>query len=135
VSRGACPICARGAPLDVIAELGATWVTAAIEAPLPGHACVVAKRHVVEPFELPEPERAAFWTESMVVARALAELLEPVKMNYEIHGNTIPHLHMHLFPRFRGDPYEGEPIDPRRARFTRTAADLARLREAITGAD
>jgi diadenosine tetraphosphate (Ap4A) HIT family hydrolase len=22
-----------------------------------------------------------------------------VKLNYEIHGNTIPHLHMHLYPR------------------------------------
>lgn len=26
---------------------------------------------------------------------------EPRKMNYEIHGNTIPHLHLHIFPRSR----------------------------------
>ncbi|MGB6535125.1 MAG: hypothetical protein WBF58_04100 [Xanthobacteraceae bacterium] len=32
-------------------------------------------------------------------------------MNYEIHGNTIPHLHLHIFPRYRGDPFEGRPID------------------------
>jgi diadenosine tetraphosphate (Ap4A) HIT family hydrolase len=34
-------------------------------------------------------------------------------MNYEIHGNSIPHLHMHFFPRYRGDHFEGRPIDPR----------------------
>jgi diadenosine tetraphosphate (Ap4A) HIT family hydrolase len=128
---GSCPICTRGAPLDVVADLDATWVTAGIEAPLPGHACVVSKRHVVEPFELPPRELHAFWEDAMFVARALCDLFEPTKMNYEIHGNTIPHLHMHLFPRFRGDPYEGGPIDARRGSFTRTPDELDRLREAL----
>ena len=127
----ACPICARGAPLDVLAELGSTWVTAGAEAPLPGYACVVSKRHVVEPFELPPVEMAAFWQEAMLVARALNELFEPAKMNYEIHGNTVPHLHLHLFPRFRGDPFAGGPIDPRRRLYERSADDLDRLRAAI----
>ena len=133
-ARDGCPICTRGAPLDVIAELEATWVTAATEAPLPGYACVVSKRHVVEPFELQAAELTLFWGEAMLVARALCDLFEPTKMNYEIHGNTVPHLHMHLFPRFRGDPYVGGPIDPRRASFTRSPDDLKRLREALAAA-
>jgi hypothetical protein len=37
-----CPICARGYPLDVLAEFPTTRVTGGIEAPLPGYACVVA---------------------------------------------------------------------------------------------
>jgi diadenosine tetraphosphate (Ap4A) HIT family hydrolase len=36
-----------------------------------------------------------------------------VKLNWEIHGNTIPHLHAHLFPRYVGDRFEGRPIDAR----------------------
>jgi diadenosine tetraphosphate (Ap4A) HIT family hydrolase len=131
---GSCPICTRGAPLDVIADLDATWVTAGIEAPLPGYSCVVSKQHVVEPFQLPASELTAFWKEAMLVARALCDLFEPTKMNYEIHGNTIPHLHMHLFPRFRGDPYVGGPIDPRVGSFTRSPDDLGRLREALAAA-
>lgn len=123
-----CPICARGAPLDVIAELEATWATAGPEAPLPGYVCVVAKRHVVEPFELPAPEMDAFWRETMLVARALSGVVRPAKMNYEIHGNTIPHLHMHLYPRFPGDPGIGA------ASFTRSRDELARLRAAILAA-
>jgi diadenosine tetraphosphate (Ap4A) HIT family hydrolase len=34
-----------------------------------------------------------------------------VKINYETHGNTIPHLHMHLWPRQIGDKFEDGPID------------------------
>lgn len=76
-----CPICARGYPLDVLAEFPTTWVTGGIEAPLPGYGCVVAKRHVTEPFELGEAERLAFWEDSMRAARALARLFNPRKMN------------------------------------------------------
>lgn len=43
----------------------------------------------------------------MLVARGVADVLSPTKMNYEIHGNTIPHLHMHLSPRTAGDVYVG----------------------------
>jgi len=131
---GACPICQHGAPLDVIAEFGATWVTAQAEAPLPAYVCVVSKRHVVEPFELTPDEQTAFWNEVMLVARAVHELVRPKKMNYEIHGNTIPHLHVHLLPRFAGDPYVGRPIDASRASFARTGDDLERLRKAISSA-
>jgi diadenosine tetraphosphate (Ap4A) HIT family hydrolase len=126
-----CVICREGAPLDVIAELATIWVTAPSRAPLPGYACVVAKRHVAEPFELVEPELTAFWTESMAVAAALNELLRPSKMNYEIHGNTIPHLHLHLFPRFLGDPFQSRPIDGCNRDFQRSPEDIARLQAAV----
>jgi diadenosine tetraphosphate (Ap4A) HIT family hydrolase len=129
--RASCAICQTGGPLDVIADLPTTWVTAAPSAPLPGYVCVVAKRHVTEPFQLDEPELTAFWKESMSVAAALDELLRPSKMNYEIHGNTIPHLHLHLFPRFAGDPFEGRPIDGRVKAFDRSPQDIARLKAAM----
>src|SRR6267143_4133944 len=98
-----CPICVQGVPNDRVAEFSASWLTAGPLAPLPGYACLVAKRHVREPFELPMPHRASFWEEAMRAAQILAGLFNPVKMNYEIHGNTIPHLHLHLFPRMPAD--------------------------------
>jgi diadenosine tetraphosphate (Ap4A) HIT family hydrolase len=67
----------------------------------------------------------------MSVAAAVDELVQPSKMNYEIHGNTIPHLHLHLFPRFAGDPFEGRPIDGRNTSFEGAPADSARLRSAV----
>lgn len=128
----ACPICVRGEPRDVLVELKATWVTGGEEAPLPGYVCVVSKRHVVEPFQLSATERVTFWEEAMEVSQAIADRLRPIKMNYEIHGNTIPHLHLHLFPRTQGDPYVGGPIDPRVASFRRTSEELDRIARAIT---
>ena len=52
-------------------------------------------------------------------------------MNCEIHGNTIPNLHLHLYPRFAGDPFQGRPIDGRSTAFMRSAEDIARLRAAF----
>jgi SAM-dependent methyltransferase len=66
-----------------------------------------------------------------LVAREVDGALGPDKLNYEIHGNTIPHLHLHLFPRRPGDRFEGIPIDGREA-IARTEADLAALRTALT---
>lgn len=129
-----CPICQRGRPLDVLVETEQTWVTAGTKAPLPGYACVVSKHHVVEPFHLAAADAAAFWHDAMTAAKALDQLFSPVKVNYEIHGNTIPHLHLHLFPRFADDPFVGTPIDPRRASFDRSADDLQRLRGALVAA-
>jgi diadenosine tetraphosphate (Ap4A) HIT family hydrolase len=126
-----CPICLRGGPRDVVAELAATWVSASPRAALPGYVCVVSKRHVVEPFELPPDERAAFWDEAMTVASGLAALLEPVKMNYEIHGNVIPHLHLHLYPRYPGDPFGTGALRPHEEAFVRSDEELARLAAAI----
>ncbi|MBO0686461.1 MAG: HIT family protein [Candidatus Dormibacteraeota bacterium] len=127
-----CVICSArgGRPRGVIAELAASWVTAEVEAPLPGYVCVVSKRHVKEPFGLPKATRQAFFEDCMVVARALDQLLAPRKLNYEIHGNTVPHLHMHLYPRYPGDPYEGGPIG-NTVTFRRTPEELAGIADAV----
>jgi diadenosine tetraphosphate (Ap4A) HIT family hydrolase len=89
---------------------------------------VIAKAHAVEPFDLPDTDQAAFWRECMAVAKALHDLLSPVKMNYEIHGNTLPHLHMHLLPRQVDDAFAGRPIDLNELHHSYTENDLDRLR-------
>jgi len=123
-----------GRALDVIAEFETCWATAGRQGPLPGYVCVVARKHCVEPFEMPPEEQARFWQEAMAIAAAVDRVVKPIKMNYEIHGNTLPHLHLHLFPRQSDDPYVGGPIDPRRASFTRSEKELDLLAEAIGGA-
>lgn len=55
-----------------------------------------------------------------------------------VHGNSIPHLHMHFFPRYPGDPFEGGPISPNAARTPVYApgeitAVRTRLLEALVG--
>jgi len=67
----------------------------------------------------------------MDVARAVRAATGAQKMNYEIHGNTLSHLHLHLYPRYAGDPFEGRPIDGGSIAFHRDKADLEVLRAAI----
>jgi diadenosine tetraphosphate (Ap4A) HIT family hydrolase len=67
-------------------------------------------RHVNEPTELDEAEAAGYWAEVLAVARALIQVYRPLKMNYETLGNSLPHLHTHLLPRFTEDPRPGQPF-------------------------
>jgi diadenosine tetraphosphate (Ap4A) HIT family hydrolase len=92
---------------------------------------VVAREHVIEPYEMAPDDQAAFWREAMAVARSVASVAQPVKMNYEIHGNTLPHLHLHLYPRSADDPFVGGPIDPSTSSIRRTAGELDALRQAV----
>ena len=67
-------------------------------------------RHVNEPTELDDAEAAGYWAEVLAVARALISVYEPLKMNYETLGNSLPHLHTHLVPRYTDDPRPGQPF-------------------------
>jgi diadenosine tetraphosphate (Ap4A) HIT family hydrolase len=68
-------------------------------------------RHVTEPFELTDLEASGYWLTVLKVAKVLAEYYKPLKMNYETLGNSLPHLHTHLVPRYiEDDPAPGRPF-------------------------
>lgn len=67
-------------------------------------------RHVAEPTELTDEEASAYWRELLAVGRALEEHLSPVKLNYDVLGNSLPHLHTHVVPRYADDPRPGWPF-------------------------
>ena len=108
-----CPICRSVAAEPAVAELEVSRLMMSADAPMRGYAWLPFRRHVVELHELTEPEGAAFMRDVRRVSRAIAAATGAVKLNHEIHGNTVPHLHLHVFPRYVGDPFEGRPIDPR----------------------
>jgi diadenosine tetraphosphate (Ap4A) HIT family hydrolase len=108
-----CPICSTDSPRDIVAELECSWVTVGADSPVAGYACLVFKRHAVELHELTILEGAAYMRDIQKLSAAVARVTHAVKINYEIHGNSIPHLHMHFFPRYRGDAFENRPIDPK----------------------
>jgi diadenosine tetraphosphate (Ap4A) HIT family hydrolase len=108
-----CPVCLRGRPLDIIAELEASFLIAGEDAPMKGYCFLLLKRHAVELYELSHEEAASFMRDVQTTSKAVHRITGAVKLNYEIHGNTIPHLHLHLFPRYVGDAFENQPINPR----------------------
>jgi len=76
----------------------------------PGYVLLVLRRHVTELYDLAAAERATLMEEVSRVAQALARVFRPVKMNYELLGNMVPHVHWHLVPRLPTDPALRAPI-------------------------
>jgi diadenosine tetraphosphate (Ap4A) HIT family hydrolase len=128
-----CIVCSdEGLPsgMHLLAETPMVEALSAENVPLSGYVCVTSKRHAVEPFDLSVEDQRWFWTDAMLVAKGVADVLRPTKMNHEIHGNTIPHLHMHLFPRTAGDVYVGYVIH-HRVEFEQSTQDLEALKTGI----
>jgi diadenosine tetraphosphate (Ap4A) HIT family hydrolase len=135
IDGSACPICLAGHPLDVLSGLESGWVTMQEAAPVRGYVCLVSRIHAVELHDLQPGDAQAFMRDACRVSRVLSAITGAVKLNYEIHGNTLPHLHMHFFPRHRGDLFEGKPIDPRAVRQpVYRPGEFGQLRERILAA-
>jgi diadenosine tetraphosphate (Ap4A) HIT family hydrolase len=111
-----CPMCASGRPesddygvrIRKSEHTDAYLQRADIQ---PGYTLIIWRgRHVTEPTELSDAAAHAYWNDVLTVARALMTRYKPLKMNYETLGNSIPHLHTHLIPRFAADPAPARPF-------------------------
>jgi ATP adenylyltransferase len=70
--------------------------------------CVVAYRdHVNELFELSDPELALFTQDVARAARAMKTAFNPAKINYGAYSDKLPHLHVHLVPKYVDGPSWG----------------------------
>jgi diadenosine tetraphosphate (Ap4A) HIT family hydrolase len=63
----------------------------------PGHAIVIFRdRHVADFTSLTTAKVAAYWRDVHAVARMIERMFAPCHMNYQLLGNSVPHLHVHL---------------------------------------
>ena len=74
----------------------------------PGHTLIIPKRHVGSFFEIFLEERDALLDLLDQAKKVIAKELSPDSFNIGINdgpaaGQTVPHLHIHLIPRFKGD--------------------------------
>jgi diadenosine tetraphosphate (Ap4A) HIT family hydrolase len=69
-----------------------------------GYCLLISRRHAVELNDLPAEERRAYLDEMCLLAQAIQTCYRPHKLNYELLGNQMPHLHWHIFPRSLDDP-------------------------------
>lgn len=95
--------------------------------------CVVAYRgHVNELFELPDAELVAFTRDVARAAKAMKEAFAPNKINYGAYSDKLPHLHMHLVPKYEGGAAWGTPFEMMPAsKKLLTEAEYAELIAAI----
>jgi diadenosine tetraphosphate (Ap4A) HIT family hydrolase len=151
MSDPACPFCDKLARLDRLGDDELVWRFPHSVALLGawqgyhGYCVLVSRRHARELFELPDDDRRSYLDELCLLARAVHQAFRPHKLNYELLGNQVPHLHWHLFPRSADDPERLSPVwltidraerDPDTRRRLETgptgpAATAAELRRAL----
>jgi diadenosine tetraphosphate (Ap4A) HIT family hydrolase len=100
-----CPFC--GEPEIIIEnELAfAHYDTYPVSA---GHCLLITRRHVAHYFEATDEERAALWRLLDEVKPVIDREFGPDGYNVGVNvgaaaGQSIPHLHIHLIPRYTGD--------------------------------
>jgi ATP adenylyltransferase len=67
-------------------------------------------RHATELADLNDQEYTTFMSDLRRALRAIQHALRPDHMNCESLGNSNPHLHWHLVPRYQNDLRWGQPI-------------------------
>ena len=92
-----------------------------------GYCLLVSRRHAAELSDLPAEEQRSYLAEMCLLARALQDCFTPRKMNYELLGNQVRHLHWHLFPRYEADPDKLKPVWLALDRAERDAGERRRL--------
>ena len=95
--------------------------------------CIVTYRdHVNELFELTDEELVLFMKDVVHVARAVKQATGANKINYGIYSDKLPHLHMHLVPKYEGGVNWGSTFEMMPAnRVFRTDAECAEIIAAI----
>jgi diadenosine tetraphosphate (Ap4A) HIT family hydrolase len=76
-----------------------------------GHTAVVFRgRHVASLMDLSADELADYWRDIQDVGRLIEQVFNPCHMNYLLLGNTVPHLHVHIVPRYLDDAAPERPL-------------------------
>ncbi len=112
-----CKIVAREIPAQIVYEDEGTLAFLDINPVNPGHTLVVPKKHSMDVFEIDEHDWAAVMKTSRIVAHALEKALKTDGINLGMNnragaGQVIFHAHVHVMPRFKGDPHSLWPGKP-----------------------
>ena len=133
-----CGIFRREVPGSWIYEDDRVAVIMTIGPVTPGHAMVLPKAHVPLLADLPEEDGQHLFTVAQRTAEAIrasglrCEGINLFLADGEAAFQEIPNLHLHVFPRYAGDPFKlvaDWDVKPERAELD---ANAARIRDTYT---
>src|SRR5581483_1317214 len=105
-----CQIVSGGLAAAVVLEDGDSLAFLDHRPLFPGHCLLIPKKHFQTLLDLPADRVAAFFTNVQDIARAVEEALEAegtfVAINNRV-SQSVPHLHVHIVPRRKGDGLKG----------------------------
>ena len=128
-----CPLCQKLTALDRLPVSDVVWKfphSVAMLGPWQfyhGYSILVSRTHARELSGLADDERREYLVEMCLLAAAIETCFRPHKMNYEMLGNQVPHLHWHLFPRARDDADVLKPVWLALDRAERDGSERLRL--------
>lgn len=107
MSESTCPFCTLPANRIVLENFDGMAIDDGFPIS-PGHTLIIPRRHVGSFFDLSEAERNSLLSLLEGAKRRLDKQFGPDGYNIGINdglaaGQTVPHLHIHLIPRFHGD--------------------------------
>jgi diadenosine tetraphosphate (Ap4A) HIT family hydrolase len=111
-----CPLCAKLNALSALPPGEVVWTfphSVALLGPwqyYEGYCVLVSRHHATELSQLNDPTRRAYLDELCLLAQSIEKVANPHKLNYELLGNQVPHLHWHVFPRSASDPDRLQPV-------------------------
>ncbi len=102
-----CPFCTLPIERIVASNDHAIWIYDGFPVS-PGHSLIVPKRHVLSFFDISTEERLSMLALMSQARNTLEREHQPAGYNIGINdgqaaGQTDPHLHLHLIPRYRND--------------------------------
>jgi diadenosine tetraphosphate (Ap4A) HIT family hydrolase len=112
-SRDSCPFCERIADRKTTHSLGTAVAFPDAFPVVEGHTLIVPRRHEPDFLALTDEETADMWRLARLVCAELQARDGADAFNIGINtgpaaGQTVPHAHLHIIPR-----YEGDVDDPR----------------------
>ena len=110
-----CDIVAGSSPASVVHQDDAAIAFMTVEPVNPGHVLVIPKAHVPYMKDMDEETGAHLFRVAMRVEKAIrdsglrCEGINLFLADGEAAGQEIFHLHIHVFPRFKGDRFKLGP--------------------------
>jgi diadenosine tetraphosphate (Ap4A) HIT family hydrolase len=102
--------CRDGTHAGFIAELESGFAVLGEHQFFRGYSVLLSKEPAIELHELSPAMCEVYLREMSQLARAVAQVVRPHKLNYECLGNVVHHLHFHVFPRQLTDPDPTAPV-------------------------
>ena len=103
-----CKIASKEIPAEVIYENGGVVAFLDINPMTLGHTVIIPKNHAGNILDLPDDEVEPTFLAVKYVTGMLTRALNPegftIGVNHgRMSGQTVPHLHIHVIPRYSGD--------------------------------
>ena len=106
-----CKICEKAWPPkdNYIGDLGLTKAYLFEDQFFAGWTVLILHDHRTELYQLSPKERSELIEEVSRVGEAMTKIFDVRKINSELLGNQVSHMHWHVIPRLQSDP---DPLQP-----------------------